>query len=81
MFGFDFTIESITTRWLIWRNVKLWKCVTSVLHVQFTGISQQIVIAEIALKGCSLVSVGKGGPGRIYKNCEKLIFRDLEPSD
>ena len=54
--------------------VNLTKCQTLKMcnfcsSVQFTGISQQIVIAEIALKGCSLVSVGKGGPG-----C-------LEPSD
>ena len=76
MFGFDFTIESITTR-----NVKLWKCLTSILFVQFTCISQQIVITEKALKGCSSVSVGKGGPGRIYKNCEKVNFRDLGLSD
>ena len=81
MFGFDFTIESIATRWSVWWNVKLWKCVTSVLLAQFTCISQQIVIAEKALKGCSSVSAGKSGPGRIYKNCQKLIFRDLQPSD
>ena len=60
--------------------VNLTKCETLKM-CNFACISQQIVITKIALKGCSSVSLGKDGPGSIYKNCEKLNFRDLEPSD
>ena len=34
-----------------------------------------------SIEGMLFVKLGKDVPGSIYKNCEKLNFRDLEPSD